>query len=158
MAKLTPASQIMSHVLCWWPGPTIIYRQQKLKTEEGTRRCQQLQFDMWLQFFSFLPGCARLVLLKSKCGLVMPKPAAARADQLTLFQLGEGRLSPPITTGTPNCFHLPASMIWILLKDFLVSSILPKRNEKMKTIDLTVPQVKLFWFVRIEDAKKSFWN
>ena len=24
---------------------------------------------------------------------------------------GEGRLSPPITTGTPNVFHLPASLI-----------------------------------------------
>jgi hypothetical protein len=23
---------------------------------------------------------------------------------------GEGRLSPPITTGTPNVFHLPASL------------------------------------------------
>ena len=25
-------------------------------------------------------------------------------DQLTLFQPGEGRFSPPITTGTPNFF------------------------------------------------------
>ena len=24
--------------------------------------------------------------------------------------IGEGRLSPPITTGTPNVFHLPASL------------------------------------------------
>ena len=24
---------------------------------------------------------------------------------------GEGRLSPPITTGTPNVFHLPASLL-----------------------------------------------
>ena len=29
------------------------------------------------------------------------------ADQLTLFQPGEGRLSPPITIGPPNFFHLP---------------------------------------------------
>ena len=43
----------------------------------------------------------------------MPKPGGLRgplapqylADQLTLFQPGEGRLSPPITTGpTPNFF------------------------------------------------------
>ena len=26
------------------------------------------------------------------------------------FPTGEGRLSPPITTGTPNVFHLPASL------------------------------------------------
>ena len=32
------------------------------------------------------------------------------ADQLTLCKLGEGRLSPPITTGIPNVFHLPASL------------------------------------------------
>ena len=32
------------------------------------------------------------------------------ADQLTLFQLGKGRLSPPITAGPPNFFHLPASL------------------------------------------------
>ena len=47
---------------------------------------------------------------------VMPEPGGGGtvppqylADQLTLFQLEKGRLSPPITTGTPNCFHLPAS-------------------------------------------------
>ena len=28
---------------------------------------------------------------------------------------GEGRLSPPITTGTPNVFHLPASLYGITL-------------------------------------------
>ena len=36
------------------------------------------------------------------------------ADQLTLFKLGEGRLSPPITTGPPNVFHLPASLTYYL--------------------------------------------
>ena len=25
---------------------------------------------------------------------------------------GEGRLSPPITTGTHNIFHLPVSLLW----------------------------------------------
>ena len=28
---------------------------------------------------------------------------------------GEGRLSPPITTGTPKVFHLPASLKWRIL-------------------------------------------
>ena len=30
--------------------------------------------------------------------------------------IGEGRLSPPITTGTPNVFHLPASLIQEFLR------------------------------------------
>ena len=48
----------------------------------------------------------------------MPKPGAGGrlapqylADQFTPFQSGEGRLSSPINTGTPNFFHLPASLI-----------------------------------------------
>jgi hypothetical protein len=28
-----------------------------------------------------------------------------------LFQPGKGRLCPPITTGTPKFFHLPASLL-----------------------------------------------
>ena len=35
--------------------------------------------------------------------------------QLTLFKPEEGRLSPSITTGTPNVFHLPASLISYVL-------------------------------------------
>ena len=38
-------------------------------------------------------------------------PSQYLADQLTLFQLGEGRLSPTITTGPPKIFHLPASLL-----------------------------------------------
>ena len=30
------------------------------------------------------------------------------------IRTGEGRLSPPITTGTPNVFHFPASLIMLL--------------------------------------------
>ena len=33
------------------------------------------------------------------------------ADQLTLFQMGEGILSPSITTGPLIFFHLPASLL-----------------------------------------------
>ena len=36
-------------------------------------------------------------------------PPQFLADQLTLFQPGEGILSPPITT-SPHFFHLPASL------------------------------------------------
>ena len=36
---------------------------------------------------------------------------------------GEGRLSPPITTGTPNDFHLPASLAQLRsLGSFVVPS------------------------------------
>ena len=49
---------------------------------------------------------------------VMPEPGGPGgplapqylADQLTPFQPGEGRLSPLITTGTSNFFHLLASL------------------------------------------------
>ena len=41
-------------------------------------------------------------------------PPQYLADQLTLFQPGEGRLSPPIATGTPKIIHLPASLKLIL--------------------------------------------
>ena len=37
-------------------------------------------------------------------------PPQYLADQLTLFQPGEGRLSPPITNGPPKVFHLPVSL------------------------------------------------
>ena len=33
--------------------------------------------------------------------------------------IGEGRLSPPITTGTPNVFHLPASLMWHEIMDLI---------------------------------------
>ena len=32
------------------------------------------------------------------------------ADQLTIFQLEKGRLSPPITTGIPNVFNFSATL------------------------------------------------
>ena len=39
-----------------------------------------------------------------------PPPPQYLAYQLTRFQPGEGEIFPPITTGTPNVFHLPASL------------------------------------------------
>ena len=47
---------------------------------------------------------------------VMPEPGGGGqgvkylADQLTLFQPGEGRLCPPINTGPPKFVHLPSSL------------------------------------------------
>ena len=55
-----------------------------------------------------------------------PWPPQYLADQLTLFDPGEGRLSPPITTGPPNVFHLPASLInGYAFPIFFVSTRLP---------------------------------
>ena len=36
---------------------------------------------------------------------------------------GEGRLSPPITTGTPNVFHLPASLFRIEIDQLCLKKI-----------------------------------
>jgi len=50
---------------------------------------------------------------------VMPEPGGRGATgpptpifgrSVNPIPTGEGRLSPPITTGTPNVFHLPASL------------------------------------------------
>ena len=56
-------------------------------------------------------------------------PPQYLTDQLTLFQPGVGRLSPPITSGTPNVFHLPASLqrcffflglqMWVDMKPYI---------------------------------------
>ena len=43
------------------------------------------------------------------------RPGIFLADQLTLFQPGDGILSPPITTGTPNVFHLSASLLGVVI-------------------------------------------
>ena len=43
----------------------------------------------------------------------MPEPEGPIFDRsVNPISTGEGRLSPPITTGTPNVFHLPASLIF----------------------------------------------
>ena len=42
-------------------------------------------------------------------------PPQYLADQSTLCQLGEGRLSPPITTVPSKFFHLPASLMGNLI-------------------------------------------
>ena len=43
--------------------------------------------------------------------------------QLTLFKPEEGRLSPSITTGTPNVFHLPASLNANYIQGFQIKRI-----------------------------------
>ena len=45
----------------------------------------------------------------------MPEPGGPLAPPIFVRSFnpigtGEGRLSPPMTTGTPNVFHLPASL------------------------------------------------
>ena len=61
-------------------------------------------------------------------------PPQYLADQLTLFQLGEGRLSPPISTGPPNVFHLPASLeIYYSGKSHLIRFLRSCRGAPLKT-------------------------
>ena len=43
-----------------------------------------------------------------------PPPIFGRS--VNPIQTGEGRLSPPSTTGTPKVFHIPASLHWIYLQ------------------------------------------
>ena len=45
-------------------------------------------------------------------GPLAPPPIFFRS--VNPITTGEGRLSPPITTGTPNVFHLPASLTYTM--------------------------------------------
>ena len=49
------------------------------------------------------------------------------------ISIGEGRLSPPITTGTPNVFHLPASLLLINMQicNFLTKGLTTKTTTKL---------------------------
>ena len=47
---------------------------------------------------------------RNRCGQRGHMPPQYLADELTLFQPGKSWLNPPITTGTSNVFHLPASL------------------------------------------------
>ena len=55
---------------------------------------------------------------------------------------GEGRLSPPITTGTPNVFHLPASLKSNYLPT-LIQTVLPIEVEIIVTIATQVQYITL---------------
>ena len=53
--------------------------------------------------------------MKHAHGTVMPEPGGGTGPPIygrsvNPFPTGEGRLSQPITTGTPNVFHLPAAL------------------------------------------------
>ena len=50
---------------------------------------------------------------------VMPEPAPIFGRSVKPIPTGEGRLSPPITTGTPNVFHLPESLPSNYFKDLI---------------------------------------
>ena len=55
-----------------------------------------------------MPKGEKSVLPEVGIGLTdLPKVGGARGHPIPT---GEGRLSPPITTGTPTVFHLPASL------------------------------------------------
>ena len=77
----------------------------------------------------FVPDCCSSHMIYLT---VMPEPGGPGgqwpsqylANELTLLQPGEGRLSPPISTGTPKFFHLPASLNSKYIRIILSSSIL----------------------------------
>ena len=58
------------------------------------------------------------------------------------IQTGEGRLSPPITTGAPNVFHLPASLKSNYLPT-LIQTVLPIEVEMIVTIATQVQYITL---------------
>jgi hypothetical protein len=55
-------------------------------------------------------------------GATAPHPIFGRS--VNPIPIGEGRLSPPIITGTPNVFHLPAALyrIAVGLRLFIIST------------------------------------
>ena len=66
-------------------------------------------------FVQCLLSCAYTTkLLRYVNATVMPKPAPRIfCTSVDPIRTGEGRLSPPITTGTPNVFHLPAPLNYL---------------------------------------------
>ena len=50
------------------------------------------------------------IMLRSVMPELAPPPQYIFGRSVNPIPTGEGRLSPPITTGTPNVFHLPASL------------------------------------------------
>ena len=45
------------------------------------------------------------------------------STSLALFPPGEGRLSPRITNGIPNLFHLPASLFWLSRESLFTNTL-----------------------------------
>ena len=60
-------------------------------------------------------------------------PPKYSADQLTLFQPGEGRLFPLITTGPPKIVHLPASLILCYLENHVSGGLHVERILKFRS-------------------------
>ena len=50
---------------------------------------------------------------------------------------GEGRLSPPITNGTPKVFHLPASLMWLHLES------ITEFSEKLSAVFFKILRLRL---------------
>ena len=77
-----------------------------------------------------------LVILLSEAGTGGPGGPLAPSILCRSFNpiwTGEGRLSPPITTGTPNVFHLPASLLLFLTTWPRTIWIKLKKKTKTKT-------------------------
>ena len=97
----------------------------------GTRLFEKASITSWsstyllkFPYFSCLPtsdiqvNSSKYIIRISDAGTGGARGARYLADQLTLFEPGEGRLSAPITAGPPppNVFHLPASLRMVRFK------------------------------------------
>ena len=107
-----------THPPLWWrntwmlPNVKAIY---KHSTKEGKHH-----WLFWLPasgFFSFKVHINPLSKISvSQCLTVMPEPGGSDwpppifGRSVNPIPTGEGRLFPPITTGTPNVFHLPSPL------------------------------------------------
>ena len=72
---------------------------------------EDLNFSFRIETYSNVYNKRAVMPQPGGPGRPLAPPPQYLADQLTLFQPGEGRLSPPITTRPPKKFHLPASLL-----------------------------------------------
>ena len=77
-----------------------------------------------------------------------PRPMFARS--FNPIPTGEGRLSPPVTTGTPKVFHLPASLSDVLTTSFHEKRILNSEFSRFHRFDFFISEVYFIfiWYKR----------
>ena len=97
----------------------------KLKIFKTLVWCQDSLKMSWRKvvFFSHSKLCTTVQWCRNRGGQGGHWPPQYLVDLLTLFQPGEGRLSPPITTGPPKVFHLPAPLLllsWTTLSNLIL--------------------------------------
>ena len=108
---------------------------------------QQIPFVLFCKELSFFSVFSAFSLLHASMAPVVPEPGGLGGPlappifggSVNPIPTGEGILSPPITTGTPNVFHLPASLeknkniadFYILHRMFKVIALLTSLPSKL---------------------------